>query len=159
MRPRRRATSTTRTPNCKLSATIRAFRSTGHRRFPRRGSTTSQRPINPSPPSAISNLRSFPETFSQTHHQSEIRTINEAGTALTLRLISRRPSQAGRGRRAPFLGAWQAGASALVPGTDRGQVWAMHPDQRFSHETIYAQPRCGLKAAMIRALRHRIQAR
>ncbi|MFT6913160.1 MAG: hypothetical protein ACJAQW_001768 [Paracoccaceae bacterium] len=35
----------------------------------------------------------------------------------------------------------------------------MHPDQRFSHETIYAQPRCGLKAAMIRALRHRIQAR
>jgi len=82
MRPCRRATSTTRTPGCKLSATIRAFKSSGQRRFPRRGSTTSQRPINPSPPSAMPNPRLFPETFRQTRHASEIRIINRAETAL-----------------------------------------------------------------------------
>ena len=36
--------STTRAPSWKLSATIRAFNSSGQRRLPRRGSTTSTRP-------------------------------------------------------------------------------------------------------------------
>jgi IS30 family transposase len=40
------------------------------------------------------------------------------------RLRNRRPLQAGRGRRAPYPGAWQAVAFALVPGTDRGQAWS-----------------------------------
>ena len=43
-------------------------------------------PNNPSRPPPIANLRSFPETFWQTRHPSEVRIINGTGTTLKVNL-------------------------------------------------------------------------
>ena len=57
----------------RLRSLIRAFKSSGQRRFPRRGSTASQRPTNPSPPSAleISNEASV-ERVARQHEQAVV---------------------------------------------------------------------------------------
>ena len=60
-----------------MVVTIRALTSVGHRRLPRRrGSTTSHRPINPSPPSAIQDLHLLTKAFSQARNASETHQFN-----------------------------------------------------------------------------------
>ena len=74
--------------------------------------------------------------------------------------------QAGSGRPVARLGSRQTGASALAARTERGRLRVLHPGDptaRVSHETIHAaicaQPKGGLKAAMVLALQQAKPAR